>query len=158
HGNGHGHGNRGHRNHGVVFVQTNQPAGHAIAVYDRGRNGLLTRAGTYATGGAGGTAAPGTESDRLASQDSLKLADRGRVLIAVNAGSDTVTSFRVRGDRLRRASVVDSGGAFPASVAVHGRLVYVLNAGGTGIVQGFWIGAPGRATPHPAPGAAHRRA
>jgi len=149
HGNGHGHGNRGHRNHGVVFVQTNQPDGNAIAVYDRGRDGLLTRAGTYATGGAGGTAAPGTESDRLASQDSLKLADRGRVLIAVNAGSDTVTSFRVRGDRLRRASVVDSGGAFPASVAVHGRLVYVLNAGGTGIVQGFWIGHHGQLTPIP---------
>ena len=95
----------------------------------------------------GGTAAPGTESDRLASQDSLKLADHGRVLIAVNAGSDTVTSFRVHGDRLRRESVVDSGGSFPASVAVHGRLVYVLNAGGTGIVQGFWIGHHGQLTP-----------
>jgi 6-phosphogluconolactonase (cycloisomerase 2 family) len=85
-------------------------------------------------------------SDRLASQDSLRLADHGRVLIAVNAGSDTVTSFRVHGDRLRQESVVDSGGMFPASVAVHQHLVYVLNSGGTGIVQGFWLGHHGQLT------------
>jgi DNA-binding beta-propeller fold protein YncE len=30
---------------------------------------------------------------------------------------------------------------------VHGRLVYVLNAGGTGIVQGFWLGHHGQLTP-----------
>jgi 6-phosphogluconolactonase (cycloisomerase 2 family) len=148
HGHGHGHGHHhGHRGHGVVFVQTNQPDGNAIAVYDRGHDGLLTRAGTYPTGGLGGTAAPGTESDRLASQDSLKLARHGHALIAVNAGSNTVTSFKIHGDRLRRESVVDSGGSFPASVAVHNRLVYVLNAGGTGIVQGFWLGRHGQLRP-----------
>jgi 6-phosphogluconolactonase (cycloisomerase 2 family) len=32
---------------------------------------------------------------------------------------------------------VSSGGQFPNSVAVHDGLVYVLNAGGTGIVSGF---------------------
>jgi 6-phosphogluconolactonase (cycloisomerase 2 family) len=131
----------------MVFVQTNQPDGNAIVVYDRGRNGQLTQAGTYPTGGLGGIAAPGNESDRLASQDSLKLARHAHTLIAVNAGSNTVTSFRVHGDRLRRESVVDSGGGFPASVAVHGRLVYVLNAGGTGIVQGFWLGHHGQLRP-----------
>ena len=141
HGHGHGHG------HGVVFVQTNQPDGNTIAVYDRGHDGLLTPAGTYPTGGLGGTAAPGTESDRLASQGSLALAHQ--TLIAVNAGSDTVTSFRVHGDRLSLADVVDSGGQFPASVAVDGRLVYVLNSGGTGIVQGFRLGHHGGLTPIP---------
>src|SRR3954451_22732121 len=43
HGNGNGNGNgngHGHRGHGVVFVQTNQPDGNAIAVYDRGDDGL----------------------------------------------------------------------------------------------------------------------
>jgi 6-phosphogluconolactonase (cycloisomerase 2 family) len=69
----------------------------------------------------------------------LALSEDGRTLIAVNAGSDTVTSFRVHGDRLQLRSIVSSGGQFPNSVAVHGRLVYVLNAGGTGIVQGFSI-------------------
>src|SRR5439155_20937240 len=56
---------------GVVFVQTNELAGNHVVVYDTGNDGLLTRAATYATGGNGGAAAPGTESDRLASQGSL---------------------------------------------------------------------------------------
>ena len=122
---------------GVVFVQTNEPSGNKIDVFDRGADGRLTLAATYPTGGRGGVAAPGTESDHLASQGSLVLSDSGRALIAVNAGSDTVTSFRVHGDRLQLRSVVPSGGRFPASVALHGDLVYVLNSGGPGIVQGF---------------------
>jgi 6-phosphogluconolactonase (cycloisomerase 2 family) len=96
-------------------------------------------AGTYATGGNGGTAAPGTESDHLASQGSLVYDAAHQLLLAVNGGSDSVSAFRVRGDRLQLESVVPSGGRFPASIAVHGRLVYVLNSGGTGIVQGFRI-------------------
>src|SRR4051794_11466433 len=82
-----------HQGHGknIVFVQTNELGGNQIAVYDRRPGGSLARAGTYPTGGLGGAAAPGTESDRLASQGSL-VYDRGhRLLIAVNAGSNTVS-------------------------------------------------------------------
>jgi Lactonase, 7-bladed beta-propeller len=124
---------------GVVFVQTNEPSGNKIDVFDRGSDGRLSLADTYPAGGLGGVAAPGTESDHLASQGSLALTADGKTLIAVNAGSDTVTSFRVQGDRLQLRSIVSSGGQFPASVAVKGQLVYVLNSGGTGIVQGFRI-------------------
>jgi hypothetical protein len=35
--------------------------------------------------------------------------------------------------------VLSSGGEFPNSIAVHGNLVYVANAGGAGSVSGFWI-------------------
>jgi hypothetical protein len=45
----------------------------------------------------------------------------------------------VHGDRLQLRSIVSSGGQFPASVAIHGRLIYVLNSGGSGIVSGFWL-------------------
>jgi 6-phosphogluconolactonase (cycloisomerase 2 family) len=137
----HGHGRHHHHGRGqaVVFVQTNETSGNRIVVFDRGSNGSLTQAGSYATGGNGGVAAPGTESDRLASQGSLVYDARHSLLIAVNAGSDTVTTFKVRGDRLSHGRTVSSGGQFPASVAVSGRLVYVLNSGGEGIVQGFWI-------------------
>ena len=114
-------------------------AGNRIVVYDRASDGTLSQAGTYATGGNGGAAAPGTESDRIASQGSLVYDSGHSVLIAVNAGSDTVTTFKAHGDRLQGRKVVSSGGQFPASIAVHGRLVYVLNAGGPGIVQGFRI-------------------
>jgi hypothetical protein len=127
------------RGNGVVFVQTNQPSGNQIVVFRRGPDGRLSATGTYPTGGLGGVASPGTESDTLASQGSLQYVPWARALIAVNAGSDTVSTFRVNGHRLRLLNVVDSGGQFPNSVGVHGRLVYVLNAGGTGIVHGFWL-------------------
>src|SRR5262245_16699084 len=153
HGNGHGNGNgqghgRGHeRGHGnghgrsgsVVGVQTKDLSGNQIVVFDRADDGSLSQAGVYATGGNGGAAAPGTESDLLASQGSLAYDSRHSLLIAVNAGSDTVTTFKVHGDRLQGRKVVPSGGQFPASVAVHGRLAYVLNSGGEGIVQGYRI-------------------
>ena len=123
----------------VVWVQTNQPAGNSVAVYDRGADGRLTQAGTYPTGGDGGVAAPGTESDHLGSQGSLIYDAAHGLLFAVNAGSDSISEFSVQGDRLHLESVVPSGGQFPASITVHGRLVYVLNAGGAGVVQGFRI-------------------
>src|SRR5205823_8739001 len=93
----------------LVFVQTNEPTGNNIVVYDRAGDGQLTRAGTYATGGNGGVAAPGTESDHLASQGSLAYDAAHGVLIAVNAGSDSVSTFSVHGDLLRLESVVPSG-------------------------------------------------
>ncbi|HEY6835332.1 MAG TPA: hypothetical protein VI142_02575 [Gaiellaceae bacterium] len=124
---------------GVIFVQTNEPGGNKIDVFNRGDDGRLSLAAAYPTGGLGGVAAPGTESDHLASQGSLALTADGRTLIAVNAGSDNVTSFRVHGDRLQLRSIVSSGGEFPASVTVRGGLVYVLDSGGTGVVQGFWL-------------------
>src|SRR6184192_2112471 len=91
---------------GVVFVQTNQPTGNQIVVYDRADDGTLSPAGTYATGGNGGAALPGTESDRLASQGSLAYDSKHKLLIAVNAGSDTVSAFRVKGDRLELEDVL----------------------------------------------------
>lgn len=123
----------------AVFVQTNQPSGNQVVVYDRAADGTLSRAGIYATGGDGGTAAPGTETDHLASQGSLVYDAAHQLLLAVNAGSDSVSAFSVHGDRLELESVVPSGGQFPASIAVSGKLVYVLNSGGAGVVQGFRI-------------------
>jgi len=123
----------------LVFVQTNEPAGNRIVVYTVGGNGQLSPAGTYATGGNGAYALPGNESDTLASQGSLVFDARHKLLFAVNAGSDTVSTFRLHDDELRLEDVVDTGGDFPASIAVHDKTVYVLNSGGTGIVQGFHI-------------------
>ena len=122
----------------AVFVQTNQPDGNQIVVYDRAADGTLTQAGTYATGGRGGIAV-GAPSDHLASQGSLVYDADHRLLFAVNAGSDSLSVFRVDGDVLTLQQVVSSGGGFPASIAVHDNLLYVLNAGGAGILQGFRI-------------------
>jgi hypothetical protein len=126
----------GRSNDGAVFVQSDALTGNTVTVYDRGSDGTLTAAATYPTGGNGGQLV-GSAVDHLASQDSLVYdAEAGR-LFAVNAGSNSVSEFAVRGDRLRLLEVVPSGGSFPVSIAVHGNLVYVLNGLGGGSVQGF---------------------
>src|SRR5262249_28389657 len=66
-----------------------------------------------------------------------------QTLLAVNAGSDTVSAFRVQGDTLTLLNVVPSGGQFPSSIGVHDGIAYVLNAGGAGTVRGFRIGQDG---------------
>ena len=121
---------------GAVFVQTDNPSGNQILAYHRNGNGQLTEAETYNTDGNGSVAA-GSAVDPLASQGSLTLAAQGQVLLAVNGGSDTVSVFRVDGATLHLSGVVPSGGDVPSSITVHGALVYVLNSGGAGSVQGF---------------------
>jgi 6-phosphogluconolactonase (cycloisomerase 2 family) len=120
----------------AVFVQTDNTVGNQVVAYDRSDNGSLTLAGTYNTGGVGGQLS-GSVVDYLASQGSLTYDQRSAELYAVNAGSNTVSVFSVRGDHLALRQVVNSGGTFPVSVAVHGSLVYVLNAENGGSVQGY---------------------
>jgi 6-phosphogluconolactonase (cycloisomerase 2 family) len=120
----------------VVFVQTDNTAGNQILAFHRDQDGTLTPAGTYGTGGLGGVLA-GSVVDHLASQGSLTYDPRHQLLYAVNAGSDTVSVFAVDGDRLALHQTVGSGGSFPVSVAVHGDVVYVLNALDGGSIQGY---------------------
>jgi 6-phosphogluconolactonase (cycloisomerase 2 family) len=125
----------------AVFVQTDNTAGNQIVAYQRNGGGGLTPAGTYSTGGLGDIL-NGSVVDHLASQGSLTYDPENQVLYAVNAGSNTVSVFSVRGDALSLQQVIGSGGDFPVSVAVHGNVVYVLNALGGGSVQGYvsWFG------------------
>jgi DNA-binding beta-propeller fold protein YncE len=75
--------------------------------------------------------------DHLASQGSLAYDPAQSTLYAVNAGSNTVSVFQVRGDRLQLRQVIGSGGTFPVSIAVSGDLVAVLNAENGGALQEF---------------------
>ncbi|GAB2922066.1 hypothetical protein GCM10027093_71300 [Paraburkholderia jirisanensis] len=118
---------------GAVFVLTNQPAGNAVLVYARAANGALTFAGRYPTGGKGA----GSGADPLGSQGSLTLGPG--FLFAVNAGSNDVSMFAVRGTKLVLVDRKPSGGQMPVSVAVKGFVAYVVNAGGTPNVSGFFI-------------------
>lgn len=124
----------------ALFVQTDLAAGNTVIAYRRGSDGTLSLAGSYATGGKGATAA-GATADPLASQDSLALVDGGKVLLAPNAGSDTISAFDVDGPALTLVDTVRSHGRFPASIAADGSLVEVLNAGGEGNVAGFRLEA-----------------
>ena len=127
---------------GMVFVQSNDPERNSILAFRRAADGKLTAAGEYPTGGRGG-AQKDNPFDPLASQDSLVFDRRTNVMIAVNAGSNSVTTFRVRDGKLTHPRTVRSGGDFPVSIAVSGRTVYVLNAGGATNVTGFRLGHDG---------------
>jgi DNA-binding beta-propeller fold protein YncE len=121
---------------GVVFVQTDNPAGNTIVAYTRTASGGLQQAGSYPTGGDGG-ATNGSVVDHLSSEGSLAYDRRAGLLYAVNAGSNTITVFRVRGDQLFRSQVISSGGQFPNSITFHGNQVFVLNSWGGGSIAGF---------------------
>lgn len=131
---------------GAVFVETDGLSNNSVVAYDRHDDGTLAQAGVYDTGGTG-TQLGGAQVDFTASQSSL--IRHGDALFAVNAGSGTVTSFAVAGDRLTRRQVVSSGGTTPVSIAAHGNRVFVLNAGDGGSVQGF-LNLGGRLIPIPA--------
>ncbi len=125
-----------HRVAGAVFVQTDNLAGNAIVAYSRATDGTLTQARVYPTGGLGGQLT-GSVVDHTASQGALAYDSANHLLYAVNAGSNTVTSFAVRGHHLTRLQTIASGGTFPVSITVHGQHVYVLNARGGGSIQGY---------------------
>jgi 6-phosphogluconolactonase len=124
---------------GAVYTLTNQVGGNAVAVFTRGADGRLTAAGTVATGGTGTGAS-------LGSQSAVTLSDDGRWLFAVNAGSNDVSVFSVSPAGLALASRTASGGTLPISLTVHGDLLYVLNAGGTGNISGFAVATSGALT------------
>ncbi len=124
------------REAGTVYTESNAGTGNQVLVFHRAWDGTLTPAGAVASGGMG-TGAP------LASQGAVALGGDGDWLFAVNAGSDSISSFRVTGGGLELAATAGSGGTTPVSLAVSGHLLYVLNQGGTGNIAGFWVGDHG---------------
>jgi len=127
----------------AVFVQTDDLEQNSVVAFTRGADGQLDRVGEFRTGGRGGVERD-VPLDSLASQDSLTYDPAHQLLFAVNAGSNTVTSFVVHGARLIRVQTVPSGGVFPVSVAAGNNRLYVLNAGGSGNVTGYKINPAGR--------------
>jgi DNA-binding beta-propeller fold protein YncE len=130
---GHGFGSPG-----PVFVETDGLAGNQIVVYERRQDGTLAPAGAYATGGLGG-ALTGSVVDHTASQGSLLYDPGDDLLLAVNAGSNTISVFSVFGTHLLLRQVIGSGGSFPVSITVAHGEAYVLNAEEGGSIQGFAV-------------------
>jgi len=120
-----------------VFVQTNDTTGNQIVSYQQTARGGLRQVGRTDTGGLG-VALGGAAVDDLASEGGLTYDGFEHLLVGVNGGSNTVSDFRTFGPFIGFRRVVPSGGTIPVSVAVDGGLIYVLNAGGNGEVQGFY--------------------
>ncbi|QBQ99027.1 3-carboxymuconate cyclase [Paraburkholderia pallida] len=123
---------------GAVFVMSNQPTGNAVLAYSRDANGQLAYQATYPTGGKGA----GTGADPLGSQGALVLSSG--FLFAVNAGSNDVSMFKVEGTKLTLLDREPSGGQRPVSVTVKGFIAYVVNAGGTASISGYFVDGFGK--------------
>jgi 6-phosphogluconolactonase len=131
---------------GAVYAETNDPSGNAVVVFHRASDGTLSEAATVPTGGLGA-------GGKLGSQGALALAGSGRWLLAVNAGSDSVSLFRVgRAGGIELADTASSGGSVPISVTTSGDLVYVVNGGsdsisGLRMANGSLAAIPGSTEP-----------
>ena len=124
----------------AVYTITNSTSGNAVRAYSRGSDGSLTFVADYPTGGTG-------TGGGLGNQGALVFARDGRFLIAVNAGSNQLTSFRVSGSGLTLVNSVASGGVMPVSVTSSDGVVYALNAGGMGNISGFRMNDNGMLSP-----------
>ena len=128
---------------GAVYTMTNDAAGNEVVIFNRGHNGVLTKTDSISTGGTGS----GGGLDALASQGALVLSEDHRWLLAVNAGSNEVSVLRVLPEGLKLVDKVDSGGEFPVSVTIFHDLVYVLNAGMSPNITGFYLSYRGNLIP-----------
>jgi len=113
---------------GVLYAMTNQRP-NQIVVFARDADGSIREVQRVATGGAGSPEGnPPFPQHHLDTDGAVKLTEDGKLLFAVNAGDNTVSSFSVGPQSL--LTLVDrkpSGGDHPVSVDSHEGLLYVLN-------------------------------
>ena len=146
---------------GYVYLDGNTAGANTIAGYTRAPNGSLTPTpgSPFAAGGAG-------LGKGLGSQGAIQTADKGRFVLAVDAGSNQISVLQVNpndGSLTPVGSPVSSDGVEPVSIAVHGDLVYVANDGNateSANYTGFVLTKFGELVPLPnstvdAPGAAN---
>lgn len=132
---------------GMVYTMTNE-ATNRIVAFRRYAEGEIRFLNTFETGGSGtGTAVV----DPLSSQGSLILSPGSCFLLAVNAGSNSISSFRVTPNgSLILMDVQSSNGVMPNSLAVHRDLLYVTNVGDVNNhanVTGFRVARDGQLSP-----------
>lgn len=121
---------------GQVYTASNAVAGNAVLVYDRAADGTLSSAGSVATGGTG-------TGGGLGNQGAVTLASHD-LLLVVNAGSNSLSSFRLGSDgQPHLVNTVPSGGTTPISVTANHGVAYVLNIGGAGNISGFALSSSG---------------
>ena len=133
---------------GHVYVNDNTTGTNTIGAFDRHADGTLTpEAGSPFIAGGAGT------GSGLASQGAIQISADGRFLIAADAGSNEISVLRINFDGSLspvRHGLVSSGGAMPVSIAVHGDLVYVANAGNADSnYTGFRLNPQGHLRPIP---------
>ncbi|HEY8750915.1 MAG TPA: beta-propeller fold lactonase family protein [Tepidisphaeraceae bacterium] len=155
----------GHGGAATVYTESNNPAANKNAILAFQRNpitGTLKElpGGPYLTGGAGYLNSHGL----LGPDDSDKeviASDDGKLLFAVNQGSNSIAVFHIHGDGsldLVNHHAFSSGGTQPVSLALSENRLYVVNRGNEvqgqpGTIApnytGFYVNDNGSLTPIP---------
>jgi 6-phosphogluconolactonase (cycloisomerase 2 family) len=128
----------------LLFTLSNEVEGNRVLAFAADRDGNLAEPVAFATGGTG-------SGNSLGSQAALVLSEDHHFLLAVNAGSNEISSFAVHGTSLSLQDRVSSGGTRPISITERRGLVYVVHAGGINNVVGFYLDTRGKL--HAIPGA-----
>ncbi|MEO8452455.1 MAG: beta-propeller fold lactonase family protein [Gemmatimonadota bacterium] len=125
-----------------LYTETNEVGGNRILAFPVAGDGSLGSPASYPTGGTG-------TGGGLGNQGAVAVTKAGDYVVAVNAGSNDVSLFKVSAAGLQLVDREPSGGSQPISVSTRGDIVVVLNAGGTGNIVGFVLEPQGnlRAVP-----------
>jgi len=119
-----------------LYTETNEAGTNQIFIYQVSNDGSLAFQRAVSSGGAGTGAG-------LGSQGALTLSEDHEWLFVVNAGSNSVSSFKVHHDgSLSLTRTENSDGKVPVSLSIHRNLLYVLNSG-TDNIHGFHVGSDG---------------
>jgi len=124
-----------------LFVLTNNVDSNAVLTYRRSNtDGALTYLSKTYTGGKG-TGLP------LSSQGPISISNNKKWILAVNAGNNTISAFKITNRGLQLTSTISSNGNKPVSVTCFNNLVYVVNANDNGKVSGYNLSDYGILTP-----------
>ena len=125
----------------TVYTESNNPAAgqNAVLAFRQNADGTLTEIGSFNTKGTGQnnfpTIVPGLPLGGLNlgpddTSSEVVATPNGRFLFAVNQGSNSVSSFRIKPDGgLELVGTFASGGVQPDSVGIAGNKLYVSNRG-----------------------------
>ena len=105
-----------------------------VVAYTRSVDGVLEQVGVFPTGGLGENIR-GSGANPLASQDPLIVSPDGQFVFAVNAGSESISSFVINDDFTLTAASLNvstsgaSGAQNPVSLTMFEDILYVVNTG-----------------------------
>src|SRR5688500_11309459 len=90
---------------GYVYTSTNNPGTNGVMIFKQEVNGKLSYKSTVASGGAG-------RGMGLGSQGAIAIDKHHKWLYTVNAGNNTISSFKISEDgNLQLHQTINSGGA-----------------------------------------------
>ncbi len=121
--------------HATSFVYTetdnSNPGQNAVIAYRQNSDGQLTQIGSFNTDGTGVANPQGLLGPDDSDKEVIASPD-GRLLFAVNQGSNSIAVFRVHRDGslgLVNNTAISSGGTEPVSLAIGDGRLYVVNRG-----------------------------